>query len=181
VILVLLTGDPPLEVPGWCDFALPRLQDRYSPLVGSLMIGLLWAVWHLPFYSIPGLADLNSGLSPASLGVYGLSSLAMSIILTWTFNHTRGSLLMAMLVHVSLNAFQGYVNRLFPAVADSLVGPTAGVVILAILIVLLTRGRLGYEVYQRNHESQAFRADTSYTVSEVVTTAGSGGGRFQRP
>jgi membrane protease YdiL (CAAX protease family) len=114
VILTLLTGGPLFEEPGWRGFALPRLQDRYGPLVGTLILGLLWAVWHLPFYFIPGWADLNGGLSLASLSVFGLSALAIAIILTWVFDHTRGSLLLAMLVHASLNTFRGYGNRLFP-------------------------------------------------------------------
>ena len=75
-----------------------------------------------------------------------------AIIVTWVFNHTRGSLLMAMLVHASLNTFQGYANRLFPAVADSLVGPTIGLTILAILVVIFTGGRLGYAAYRRDQK-----------------------------
>lgn len=150
LVLTLLGGGALLEEPGWRGFALPRLQERIGPLAGTLILGVLWAAWHMPFYFIPGWADLNGGLSLASVAIFWLSGIAMAIIVTWVFNHTRGSLLMAMLVHASLNTFQGYANRLFPAVADSLVGPTIGLTILAILIVIFTGGRLGYAAYQKD-------------------------------
>jgi uncharacterized protein len=47
-LAVLLIGGPLLEEPGWRGFALPRLQERWGPVIGSLILGVLWAVWHFP-------------------------------------------------------------------------------------------------------------------------------------
>lgn len=116
------------------------------------MVGLLWAAWHLPVYFLPTFASENGGLSLTSIGVFGLSAIAFAIIMTWVFNHTRGSLLIAMLIHASLNTFQGYANGLFPTQANSEVHPLIGLVGLAILIVIITRSQLGYAAYQRNHQ-----------------------------
>lgn len=87
---------PLWEEPGWRGFALPRLQVRYGPLVGTLMLGVLWAAWHLPGYFGGWLIA-----SPLALLV---SSLAFSIVMTWVYNNARGSILLMILLHSSSNA-----------------------------------------------------------------------------
>ena len=52
-LIIGIIGGPLLEEPGWRGFALPRLQPRYGPLVGTLILGLLWALWHLPEFLVP--------------------------------------------------------------------------------------------------------------------------------
>lgn len=78
---------------GWRGFALPRLQERHGMLTASLLVGLGWALWHLPMFLLAG----------ATPGVFALSVayiLASSVTFSWIYNHTRGSLLIAILAHM---------------------------------------------------------------------------------
>ncbi len=83
--------DGPLgEEPGWRGYALPRMQATISPLTAAIVLGLVATGWHLPlvFYG--------------DLGVAGLpGTFVITIVYVWFFNHTKGSVLMALLFHIS--------------------------------------------------------------------------------
>lgn len=152
VLLFLLVGGG--EEPGWRGFALPGLQPRYGPLVGSLTLGLLWAGWHLPgFLTIndmggPGV-DLLTDLWHFVLFVPTV--VANAIIITWVFNNTRGSMLLAMLTHAGFDVIllpqTVYVFISDPFIHLLVLLLSSG--ITALLLVVLTRGRLSYQRYQR--------------------------------
>ncbi len=144
-VVVLLLDGPVLEEPGWRGFALPRLQQRWGALGGAVLLGVLWAAWHAPQYLIPGFAAENGGLSFSGVGVFTLSAVSFSILMTWVFNNTRGSLLIAILMHGALNFSQGLSSDLFPRASFNEVGPVIGFGAVALLVVLATRGRLDYE------------------------------------
>jgi uncharacterized protein len=117
---------------GWRGFALPRLQERFSPLVSSLILGTLWAAWHLPNALIPGLSYYVSAFPQFLIYV-----VAMGVLFTWLFNNTRGSVLLAWVFHAAINA-----SGAFFAIGDNvrqwvLSGIVYGVV--AILVVMMTR------------------------------------------
>ena len=81
---------------GWRGYALPRLQARYNALYASLILGLLWGIWHLPLYWTVGDARASMGVG------WLLAGLVLEAILyTWVFNHTKGSLLLALLFHAA--------------------------------------------------------------------------------
>jgi len=82
---------------GWRGYALPRLQERYSALVASLIIGAIWAFWHLPKFLTAGDAH------DYSFWFFALHEIGLAILFTWVFNNTGGSLLMALLFHAALN------------------------------------------------------------------------------
>ncbi len=88
-----MPSSPLLEEAGWRGFALPVLQGRMSALASSLVLGLAWGAWHLPLI----ISYSESVLS------YLLLIVANTILITWVFNNTGGSLLLAMLFHASLN------------------------------------------------------------------------------
>jgi len=83
------------EETGWRGFALPRMQARWNSLRASLVLGLLWALWH--FHAV------NFSLLSRFAGWYILLVFPSAIIFTWVFNNTQGSLLAAILFHVSLD------------------------------------------------------------------------------
>jgi membrane protease YdiL (CAAX protease family) len=138
------------EEPGWRGYALPRLQERYGPLPASLILGTLHAGWHLPVFLIPAI-----GLGPISLSFVATwlpTIWAVTVLWTWVFNNTRGSILIAALQHSAYDAAGGYVFGQIIAVtalsnaAKYQVTITQLVVsiALAVLVLLVTRGRLSY-------------------------------------
>ena len=98
---------------GWRGFALPKLLERYSPLISSLILGALWAVWHFPYALTAG-----TFLSEVSLPWFFITLLAVSIIYTWIFINTNGSLLLALLFHAAGNITANLLPILPPAAAD---------------------------------------------------------------
>jgi len=89
---------PLLEEPGWRGFALPRLQARHSKLTASLILGALWAVWHTFMFLTAGIA-----LTAAVFALLCANILFGSIAFSWLYNRTAGSLLIAVLAHVSVH------------------------------------------------------------------------------
>jgi membrane protease YdiL (CAAX protease family) len=148
-ILIFFGGGPLGEEPGWRGFALPRMQPRYGPLWGTLLLGVLWVFWHLPdFLTVaqrggPG-TDLTTLLT-TNFPTFFVMVMATAVIFTWVFNHTGGSVFVAILLHTSINTL-GLVLALFNAriVSSTDLAMCIGVMVPALLIGLLTRGRLGY-------------------------------------
>ena len=87
------------EEVGWRGYALPALQARYSALLASVILGVLWALWHLPVFFNP---DTSYSNLPFLLFLVFLVPVA--ILITWLFNSTGGSVLMAMFFHAVINA-----------------------------------------------------------------------------
>ena len=88
---------PPLgEEFGWRGFALSRLQRRYNALWASLILGVIWACWHIPIFFLPG-----APLSDFPLFLVGM--MAGSVLLTWLYNSTDNSLLIVMVAHAAFD------------------------------------------------------------------------------
>ena len=141
----LVLAGPLFEEPGWRGFALPRMQARWGPLAGAVILGVLWAAWHLTEYLDPSFAATNGGgLTPQGFGIYVLNVISFSVIITWVFNHTRGSVLLAILMHTAINWSQLVTSELLPAAGTNEVGPLVAFGLTALVLVVATRGRLGY-------------------------------------
>jgi membrane protease YdiL (CAAX protease family) len=132
ILAILVVGE---EI-GWRGFALPHLQARYDSLIASLILGVLWAGWHLANASIPGLEYYWYGF-PAFL----VFVVAQTILFTWLANHTRSSVLLAWIFHASINVS----NSLF-FIGEQvkqwwLAG--AGFAAIGLIVILLTGPNLG--------------------------------------
>lgn len=141
------------EEPGWRGFALPRLQARYGPVRGSLILGFLHGIWHFPAFFVVG------ALAPFSLPSFTaflLVAIAGTFMYTWIYNNTRESILLAILTHAASNAASVYVNNLAQAApsaqtaqtAQSAYGDWVNVLVFwawALLLIGLTRAQLGYK------------------------------------
>lgn len=89
---------PLSEEAGWRGFALPRLQQRFSALTSSLILGVLWAGWHIPFYLEP-----NYAANGMPLPIFMVVVTALAILFTWIYNNSGGSLFLTMLAHFFFN------------------------------------------------------------------------------
>jgi len=140
------------EEPGWRGFALPRLQARYGPLLGTLILGTIHGLWHLPSFFTPFAAPFTLG---NFLG-FVAAIMGASFFWTWIYNNTKGSLLIALLVHSAFNAASGVLN-LNAIIPQDLtyagwvqaIGGGAWLNAVAfgaagLLVIVLTRGRLSY-------------------------------------
>lgn len=93
-LFVLLIGGPLGEELGWRGFALPRLEQSWGPTAAALLLGLVWAAWHLPLFL---LTDAPQAQLP--LLWFVLQTVAFSVVLAWVYRGTGGSILLVVLMH----------------------------------------------------------------------------------
>jgi membrane protease YdiL (CAAX protease family) len=98
IVYMMLTVALGEEV-GWRGYALPALQARYSALIASLILGVMWALWHLPVFFNP-----DTFYSNLPFGLWLAYLIPFAVLITWVFNSAGGSVLMAMFFHAVLNA-----------------------------------------------------------------------------
>ncbi|QBD82531.1 CPBP family intramembrane metalloprotease [Ktedonosporobacter rubrisoli] len=135
---ILLSGLP--EEIGWRGFALPRLQQRYGALLGSLILGILWGSWHLPMFFT---SWEPAGTSLFTLCTFILGVTAASLLITWVFNRTQANLLIVMLIHGAQDAFNSGLLLSYPPGSGKDLGTLIAYGVAAILLLLMTRGQLG--------------------------------------
>ena len=113
-------------------------------------------MWHLPEFMVPSWAESSGGsgiLDIRQIGKFVIFAMAVAIVITWVFDNTKGSLLMAMLMHASIDTFSVPLRLLFaPADVFNSLLLSFG---LALLLVALTRGRLGYQHYRQEEPDPA--------------------------
>ncbi len=130
--LVLLGGhvlrDPGAlgEELGWRGFALPRLLELADARVAAIVLGLIWALWHLPAFFLASLSQ-----SSVDFGVFTINVIAFSVLMTWLFVNTRGSVLWAGIVP----------HMLFNATSKAGITPVVWVTVLAAIAVLVLGGK----------------------------------------
>ena len=108
-IFSTVVGGQAGEEIGWRGYALPRLSARFGLGGASLLLGVIWACWHLPLFYLPG-ADSYYG---QSFPVYLLAVTAVSVPFAWLYWRTGGSLLLTMLMHAAINN-----TNVVPAMAE---------------------------------------------------------------
>ncbi len=99
-LLILVITDGLGEEVAWRGYLLPRLLERSGPVVAGLIVGVVWWLWHLPLVWTAGAA-----IEGQPLWLLLLDLLAKSLIFTAVFLCTRGSLLIAILLHATTNLF----------------------------------------------------------------------------
>jgi uncharacterized protein len=132
-LLFLIGGLLNGEEIGWRGFALPRLLAKHSALTASLILGVLWALFHLPLFFTRG--DSFASTPPLS---FLIRMIGAAILFTWVFNNTRGSLLLAYLMHAASNFWP----RVLPigAMASPFAWLPDGITLLAVVLVVAIYG-----------------------------------------
>jgi membrane protease YdiL (CAAX protease family) len=128
-IIMFLVGGGLDEEIGWRGYALDRLQSKYSALIASLLLGVVWIVWHLPVFFLPG---TNQSLIPFWL--FTLSVIPLGVMMTWVYNNTNKSIFAAAFFHTVGNL----AHELFRIMPTESSPALTGFVILTILYYLVT-------------------------------------------
>ncbi|AXG10536.1 CPBP family intramembrane glutamic endopeptidase [Haloplanus rubicundus] len=153
------------EEPGWRGFALSRLEERYAPVPATLILGVVWAFWHLPqlvadpnaVYSFAWLAEEIPGIVLRVINIVGFA-----FLLTWIYNGTA-SVLLALLLHAGINTAN---STLVPLPIEAITGESfmtvliavdLAVWVVAIVLIVATRGHLGYGTTRNTAGRQEFR------------------------
>lgn len=131
------------EEPGWRGVALPLMQQRMSPVKASLLLGTLHGLWHFPVFLIPAFQG-----RPFALGFFAFNTVVGALLTVswgWFFNNTGGSILFAVLIHASSNATERLTGQLVPVFPAGLQSKTLALAFVTLVIVVATRGRLGFD------------------------------------
>jgi membrane protease YdiL (CAAX protease family) len=134
LLVALLFGGN--EEPGWRGFALPALLERFHPLLAAIVLGFIHSAWHLPLLS----------QYDTTFGWYLFNVIPLTVVLNWFYLKSRRSVIPVMLLHASTNVIENFVPT--PMVVLGGLGTWTvlrGTVywVMAIVIVIFTRGRLG--------------------------------------
>jgi len=131
IVFEILTNG---EEMGWRGYVLPRLQARYNALVASLIVGVIWSVWHLPKFFGTGSSSGHSFLW------FTLFHLAASILYTWLYNNSRGSLLLVTLFHAASNTAGMFLPISFATAGGIMSNLVIVLYVLAAIVVTVTAG-----------------------------------------
>jgi membrane protease YdiL (CAAX protease family) len=145
VFLSFLSG-PWSEEFGWRGYALEPIINRFGTLPGTVVLGVIWAVWHLPLYFMPATWHGQMGFRLAGFWTFIASTVALSLIMTWVYLNTNRSILSGMLLHFTSN---------FTA---QLVAPSSDRSEILHAILLLVIGVTGWMLINRRDQAQALRA-----------------------
>ena len=135
---------------GWRGYALPRLQSGRSGLSASLILGVIWAFYHLPLFFTG-----QAFRSPSILVPFIISTIALSVILTWVYNSSGGSLLMVVLWHATANL---PLTLLLEPLGSRAVLPFwlfVGLMVVAAIVVVIVAGPAHLSRKRRKQEEGA--------------------------
>jgi uncharacterized protein len=129
---LILSGG--LEELGWRGVAQPMLERRFNRLASAAVVGLCWALWHIPLFFIHGVAQFG-----ANYPLFAADVMGNAVLLAWIYGGTR-SILICMVFHAAINTSAALGLDAFDASAElAWIGPVAKIVIGAALILCLPR------------------------------------------
>jgi uncharacterized protein len=117
IVAAGIAGGPLGEEIGWRGYALPRLTEGLGLATASVLLGVVWACWHLPLFFLAGLAEYGDQFGQ-SFPTYLLQVTALCVALAWLFSNTGGSLLLVVLMHSAINQTKDLVPSRVPGADD---------------------------------------------------------------
>jgi membrane protease YdiL (CAAX protease family) len=148
---------------GWRGYVLPRLQSRMSALSAALLIAPIWGLWHLPLW-----LDGAPGHTPLIYAGFVVSVFALSILLTWVYNSTGGSLLLVVLAHATFNL---PITILYGALGGRVTVPVLlyfGLMAVAAIVVVIVAGPAHLSRKHRKQEEEGAAESAVATPPGVV-------------
>ena len=142
-LLVLMFFAGGNEEPGWRAFALPRLVARSNPLTASLILGNIWVAWHIPLFLNQGWGGYETPFVWFLVNTVGLS-----FIMTWLYYRSSRSVFPVMMFHQATNVIWHHFpmpDDVLSGIDDFIVLKTIAYWTIAVILIIATRGRLGYQ------------------------------------
>jgi membrane protease YdiL (CAAX protease family) len=138
-VIILLTGGP-LEEFGWRGYALPLLQRKFNALISSLILGTVWALWHLPLHFISTTVQYH-------IPIYEFAAVTIigAILYTWIYNGTGGSLSAVILFHWMGNLFGGALFMYYTATSGRWIFFGLQLILVLVIIKIYGYRKLGKE------------------------------------
>ena len=132
-LFILFFGPVPEEL-GWRGYALDGLQARYNALVSSLVLGAVWALWHLPLFFMPGTFQHDQlGFATPGFWSYLSGPVVLSVLFTWIYNNTHRSTLSAILFHFMAN----FTGELVPLSSQARLYSTLLLTAFSLVVILV--------------------------------------------
>jgi membrane protease YdiL (CAAX protease family) len=130
-VYILFLGGPLQEEFGWRGYALEPLIERFGALTGSLGLGIVWGVWHLPWFYMP---SMTMYYQRPILG-FLITITLLTVVMTWVFQNTGGSLAPMILLHATFN----WSLWAFPAIESDTGGQVFILLVLALVVLIALR------------------------------------------
>lgn len=150
------------EETGWRGYVLPRLQAKYSALASSLIVGVIWGIWHFPKFLAPD--------NDNSFILFMVKVMADAILYTWLYNNTKGSLLLVTLFHAA-----GNTAGVFLPLANIVTGNNMSALMLQVLIQIIVASVIvivaGPARLSRTESKQIQLDDIQPTKADFPTTS----------
>ena len=139
LLFIYFFGPFPEEL-GWRGYALDGLQSKLNPVVSSLVLGAIWAIWHIPLFLMRGTYQNKLGLGSLEFWIFMFSAFVVSIFFTWIYNNNQRSILSASLFHFSINL----TGNCFIETERIRLIRLAVLVVFAVLLIVITRSKGGF-------------------------------------
>jgi membrane protease YdiL (CAAX protease family) len=133
ILITLFFGPIPEEL-GWRGYALDLLQNRQNALVSSLVLGIFWALWHIPLFFMEGTYQSELGLGSLRFWIFLFSLLPTSILFTWIYNNNTNSTLSAILFHFMIN----FTGQLFLISTEAKIWEFVYIIIISTVVVMIS-------------------------------------------
>ena len=102
ILFIFIFGPLPEEL-GWRGYGLDELQKRYNAVVASIILGSIWAIWHIPLFFMIGTYQNELGFGTLAFWQFSIFAVIFSIFVTWVYNNNHRSTLSAAIFHFSVN------------------------------------------------------------------------------
>jgi uncharacterized protein len=129
LVITLFLG-PLSEELGWRGFALDRMITRWGFFRAALLLGLIWGVWHLPLFFIPGTSHYSWGFGSSFFWLFLCTMVPLSLLVALAYQQNRRSILAAVMVHTMYNYV---ISMVFPV-------PLQLQLLITVLLYLVTGG-----------------------------------------